>query len=466
MTREASNALLKTLEEPSAGTHIFLLTQHRNQILPTLVSRCQPLRFDPVPAAQVRRLLEARGADPAAAEVMAVIADGCPGAVAGGGASESRTGLPSPLGGLLRRTNWRCGSRVSSGAYGGVQERRLPVARSRVPRWTPSGRDPGAVDCELGDWVVVQTERGMALGQVATAVREPTQPPAQPLKQVLRRADDRDILRYEQNCELEGYAYQFCLERVRDKGLPMKMVDVEYLFDGSKAIFYFTAESRVDFRELVRDLARQFHTRIEMRQIGVRDEAKLVGGVGCCGRPLCCATWLTQFAPISVRMAKDQHVSLNPTKISGICGRLMCCLSYEHAMYKELAREMPKVGKRVETPDGSGKVVRRNVLEGTFVVAAEGREFEIRLSEYDEGAVAPGSGDGGQGESRQARGADSERPRQSAEVSPAASTAEAPPESEGERPPTAPNGRPPVQRKRRRRRKKKASHSPERKSDG
>jgi cell fate regulator YaaT (PSP1 superfamily) len=306
----------------------------------------------------------------------------------------------------------------------------------------------------------------MALGQVATAARETTQPPAQPLKQVLRRADDRDILRYEQNCELEGYAYQFCLERVRDKGLPMKMVDVEYLFDGSKAIFYFTAESRVDFRELVRDLARQFHTRIEMRQIGVRDEAKMVGGVGCCGRPLCCATWLTQFAPISVRMAKDQHVSLNPTKISGICGRLMCCLSYEHSMYKELARDMPKVGKRVETLRGSGKVVRRNVLEGTFVVAGEGREFEIQLCEYGEGAPAPGSGDRAPGESKKARGVRPERPGQSAEVPPAAPRAEAAPEPAVERPQTASNGRPPSQRKRRRRRKKKASHSPERTSDG
>lgn len=241
--------------------------------------------------------------------------------------------------------------------------------------------DAGEVECGLGDWLVVETERGMALGPVASPPREAGQPPPG-VRKVLRRAEDRDILRYEQNCELEGYAHQFCTERIRETGLPMKLVDVEYLFDGSKAIFYFTSESRVDFRDLVRDLARQFHTRIEMRQIGVRDEAKLVGGVGCCGRELCCATFLTDFAPISVRMAKDQNVSLNPGKISGICGRLMCCLSYEHQMYKQLGQELPKLGKVVQTPRGEGRVVRRNVLEGTFVLAGEGREFEVTADEY------------------------------------------------------------------------------------
>lgn len=248
--------------------------------------------------------------------------------------------------------------------------------------------DAGEVECGLGDWLVVETERGMALGQVASPPREASQAPPG-LRKVLRRAEDRDILRFEQNCELEGYAHQFCAERIRETGLPMKLVDVEYLFDGSKAIFYFTSESRVDFRDLVRDLARQFHTRIEMRQIGVRDEAKLVGGVGCCGRELCCATFLTDFAPISVRMAKDQNVSLNPGKISGICGRLMCCLGYEHPMYKKLGQEMPKLGKVVQTPRGEGRVVRRNVLEGTFVVAGEGREFEVTVDEYHGRVSAP-----------------------------------------------------------------------------
>ncbi len=256
----------------------------------------------------------------------------------------------------------------------------------------------GDVDCRPGDWVVVETERGMALGQVADGPRELPEPPPQPLKKVLRAAGSRDILRYEQNCELEGYAYQFCLERIREKGLPMKLVDVEYLFDGSKAIFYFTADNRVDFRELVRELARQFHTRIEMRQIGVRDEAKMVGGIGACGRELCCATWLTDFAPISVRMAKEQDVALNPTKISGICGRLMCCLAYEHAMYRNLARGFPKLGKAVRTPRGEGKVVRRNVLEGTFVIHTGKGEVEVTVADMAEAgpqAEAPRRGPGG-----------------------------------------------------------------------
>ena len=261
-------------------------------------------------------------------------------------------------------------------------------------RFKPAGRiytfDAGEAECLLDDWLVVETERGMALGQVANPSREPSGPAPKPdYKRVLRKAEERDILRYEQNCEMEGYALQFCLERIREKSLPMKLVDVEYLFDGSKAIFYFTSEGRVDFRDLVRDLARQFHTRIEMRQIGVRDEAKLVGGVGCCGRELCCATFLTEFAAIGVRMAKDQNVSLNPSKISGICGRLMCCLGYEHSMYKELARKLPKMGKRVQTPRGEGKVIRRNVLEGTFVVIAQGGELEMTAEEYQRGDVVP-----------------------------------------------------------------------------
>jgi len=242
--------------------------------------------------------------------------------------------------------------------------------------------DAGPLECGPGDWVVVETERGMALGQVASLPCEAEPLPGQALKKVLRRAGERDILRYEQNCELEGYAFQVCLEKIREKGLPMKLVDVEYLFDGSKAIFYFTAEQRVDFRELVRELAREFHTRIEMRQIGVRDEAKLVGGVGPCGRELCCATWLTQFSPVSVRMAKEQDVALNPTKISGVCGRLMCCLGYEHEQYKREAKRFPRLGKTVETPRGIGKVVRRNVLEGTFVIQTREGEAEVSVAEW------------------------------------------------------------------------------------
>ncbi|MEW6489358.1 MAG: stage 0 sporulation family protein [Thermodesulfobacteriota bacterium] len=372
--------------------------------------------------------------------------------------------------------------------------------------------DAGELECGLGDWLVVETERGMALGQVAAPPREASQAPPS-LRKVLRRAEDRDILRYEQNCELEGYAHQFCTERIRETGLPMKLVDVEYLFDGSKAIFYFTSESRVDFRDLVRDLARQFHTRIEMRQIGVRDEAKLVGGVGCCGRELCCATFLTDFAPISVRMAKDQNVSLNPGKISGICGRLMCCLSYEHQMYRKLGQEMPKLGKVVQTPRGEGRVVRRNVLEGTFVLAGEGREFEVTVDEYhgrvsvlpeeplpEEPVDAPAEGRPRQGRPRRERPGRPERrdraPREgqlrpegqprpegqnaaaqphTGAPEPAATAAEPQGSGAGQTPAVAPAESPvvtsgeergPGSRRRRSRRKRKGPPPAERKSDG
>lgn len=322
----------------------------------------------------------------------------------------------------------------------------------------------GEVECDPGDWLVVETERGMALGQVVSPGEEPSRPPSQELKQVLRKAEDRDILRYEQNCELEGYAFQFCLEKIREKGLPMKLVDVEYLFDGSKVIFYFTAEGRVDFRELVRDLARQFHTRIEMRQIGVRDEAKLVGGVGCCGRELCCATWLTEFAPISVRMAKDQNVSLNPSKISGICGRLMCCLSYEHTMYRQLARDLPKMGKRVETPRGEGKVVRRNVLEGTFVVQGTAGEFQVTADEYH-GRAPPADAQKPQGRApRPAPGDRQPQPSRPRRVDRGGSPG--PKREEAEKPQGKTDDRSQPQRRRRRRRKKKVSQSAERKRDG
>lgn len=222
----------------------------------------------------------------------------------------------------------------------------------------------------------------MALGQVAEPCSKFRESPSRPLKKVLRKAEDRDILRYEQNCEMEGYALQYCVEMIAQNKIAMKLVDVEYLFDGSKAIFYFTAEGRVDFRELVRDLARQFHTRIEMRQIGVRDEAKIVGGVGCCGHELCCATWLSDFAPISVKMAKDQNISLNPAKISGVCGRLMCCLAYEHQVYQDCSKDMPRVGKVVETNSGAGKVVRQNPLDRTFAVQTENGEVLIEMDNF------------------------------------------------------------------------------------
>ncbi len=237
------------------------------------------------------------------------------------------------------------------------------------------------MECKPGDQVVVETERGMAMGRIATEVTKPPKKEQQ-IKKVIRVAEDRDIARLEKNKEQEEEARRECVALIAQKELPMKLLGIECLFDRSKVIFYFASEGRVDFRELVRDLARKFHTRIEMRQVGVRDEAKIVGGLGCCGRELCCATWLSEFAPIGVRMAKSQNISLNPAKISGICGRLMCCLAYEHSMYEELSRGMPKVGKKVDTQKGEGKVIRRNTLESTFSIYGQNGEVEVDLEDY------------------------------------------------------------------------------------
>ncbi|MFQ5466279.1 MAG: stage 0 sporulation family protein, partial [Thermodesulfobacteriota bacterium] len=191
------------------------------------------------------------------------------------------------------------------------------------------------VDVKPGDMVIVEVEKGMGMGFVATPAREVDPSRLQrKLKKVIRVADPVDLERHDFNIEREGEAYRICKEKIASSGLPMKLVRVEYLFDSSKAIFYFTSETRVDFRELVKDLAGEFHTRIEMRQVGVRDEAKMLGGIGPCGRELCCAGFLSDFAPVTIKMAKDQNLALNPAKISGICGRLMCCLGYEHKLYR------------------------------------------------------------------------------------------------------------------------------------
>jgi cell fate regulator YaaT (PSP1 superfamily) len=225
--------------------------------------------------------------------------------------------------------------------------------------------DPGDMELSDGDKVIVETIRGLECGEV---VGEPRlvqdEEVTQPLKKVVRRATPEDECVVEQNREKEHRAFKIGLEKIAAHGLPMKLVDVEYTFDGSKIIFFFTADGRVDFRELVKDLAGVFHTRIELRQIGVRDEAKMIGGLGPCGRPLCCATFLHDFEPVSIRMAKDQSLSLNPAKISGICGRLMCCLKYEHEVYKDLRQALPSVGSEVDTEMGKGKIVELDVLKG------------------------------------------------------------------------------------------------------
>lgn len=235
---------------------------------------------------------------------------------------------------------------------------------------------PGDLHVEEGDNVIVETARGLEFGKVVmgeTEVREKDL--VAPLKNIIRVADEKDRKRHEDNLAKKGEALRLCQEKIDAHKLEMKLIDVEYTFDNSKVIFYFTADGRVDFRELVKDLAAVFRMRIELRQIGVRDEAKMLGGVGNCGRGLCCSTWLSDFEPVSIKMAKVQNLSLNPTKISGICGRLMCCLKFENEVYTQLKKGMPTVGERVKTPDGMAIVTDINILENivkTRLILEEG----------------------------------------------------------------------------------------------
>ena len=234
--------------------------------------------------------------------------------------------------------------------------------------------DPGSLILHEGDQVVVETSKGSELGACVSEVHDlPENKVYSPLRPVLRLATQDDLRRAEQNRAREKNAFAICEERIAAHGLEMKLVDVEYSFEGNKALFFFTADGRVDFRELVKDLAATFHVRIELRQIGVRDGAKLLGGLGICGRPFCCSTFLEEFQPVSIKMAKTQSLSLNPTKISGTCGRLMCCLKYEQEAYEDLIRTMPKQETQVDTPKGKGTVAEVNLLRRTVKVRlAEG----------------------------------------------------------------------------------------------
>ena len=234
---------------------------------------------------------------------------------------------------------------------------------------------PGQLTIAKGQHVIVETARGMECGRVVTGPEEiEPAPDAPPLKVIQRIANAHDLQRVEDNRKHEKEARVICKKKIREHGLPMKLVSVEYTFDLNKIIFYFTADGRIDFRDLVKDLASVFRTRIELRQIGVRDEAKMMGGIGCCGRPLCCATFLGDFEPVSIRMAKEQNLSLNPTKISGICGRLMCCLKYESDCYcgqcpKQVKKiQPPQQGGRVVTVDGEGKVISLNQQRRTATI--------------------------------------------------------------------------------------------------
>jgi cell fate regulator YaaT (PSP1 superfamily) len=235
--------------------------------------------------------------------------------------------------------------------------------------------DAGDLELVPGDKVIVETERGRALGTIVSGPRPTAAEEAPPkLKTVLRIATPSDYDMAAKNTEREKEAITFCRERIRQRGLDMKLVRAEYLFDGSKVLFYFTADGRIDFRDLVRDLAQHLRTRIEMRQIGVRDEAKLVGGLGVCGRELCCSSYLREFAPVSVKMAKAQGLALNPSKISGQCGRLLCCLAYEYENYNEMRKTLPKIGKKLNLPGGTAEVISLDILKQSVTLSCPGGE--------------------------------------------------------------------------------------------
>ncbi len=251
--------------------------------------------------------------------------------------------------------------------------------------------DPAESGVAKGDHAIVETARGVEYGEVVIGPREVDESSiVPPLKPVMRKATAEDDLKLAENKIREKEAFNICLRKIKNHDLPMRLIDVEFTFDVNKIIFYFTADGRIDFRELVKDLASVFRTRIELRQIGVRDEAKMLGGIGSCGRPLCCATFLGDFEPVSIRMAKDQNLSLNPTKISGICGRLMCCLKYENHMYckgcgngsKRERVEIPKMGALVATPLGEGKVVGIN--RGQHTASVKLAPDNIIQVEWDE----------------------------------------------------------------------------------
>jgi cell fate regulator YaaT (PSP1 superfamily) len=235
--------------------------------------------------------------------------------------------------------------------------------------------DPGDLSIQKDDFVIVETVRGVEYGKAVVPRKQVEEHDVVlPLKKVVRIADHKDRMIVEENKQAAQEAYDVCNEKVNGHQLDMKLVDVEYTFDRNKVIFYFTADGRVDFRELVKDLAAIFRTRIELRQIGVRDEAKMLGGIGPCGRMLCCSTFLGDFDPVSIKMAKDQNLSLNPTKISGLCGRLMCCLKYENDEYEAAKAQLPDLGEMIKTPQGRGKVVGLNILE---------RLLQVELKEQD-----------------------------------------------------------------------------------
>ena len=239
----------------------------------------------------------------------------------------------------------------------------------------------GDIPLKKNDQVIVHTDNGLSMGLVVSEVKSiPLHKLPTDLKNIVRKATEEDIRSSESNRGLEEEAFEFCFGRIQERELPMNLVEVESNFDRSKLIFYFTADNRVDFRELVKDLVQRFKTRIELRQIGARNESRIFGGLGICGRKICCTNFLYNLDRVSIKMAKEQNMPLNPEKISGLCGRLMCCLAFEFDSYLDMKRGMPKCGKRITTPEGTGKVSRQNILKGTISVELEGgKEVELDL---------------------------------------------------------------------------------------
>jgi Uncharacterized homolog of PSP1 len=236
---------------------------------------------------------------------------------------------------------------------------------------------------EKNDEVIVNTENGMSMGTVIADVKPvPIYQLPTGLKNIIRKATEEDVKIRKENETLEQESRQFCLEKIRERNLPMKLIDVECSFDKSQIIFYFTAENRVDFRELVKDLVQRFKIRIELRQIGARHEARMIKGLGICGREVCCASLIPNLDRVSVKMAKEQSVSLNPEKISGLCGRLMCCLSFEFDVYQDLKKNIPKSGKVINTAEGPGKIIRQNIFKGEVIVVLEsGKEITVKIED-------------------------------------------------------------------------------------
>ena len=245
-------------------------------------------------------------------------------------------------------------------------------------------------DAKIGDRVICDLDKGACFGVVLS---EPAEATKENLRRIVKKATEEEIADYNALKERESYAFAFCKQKITEMALSMKLLSTEYLFGGTKLLFYFVSESRVDFRELVKELAKEFKVRIELRQVGVRDESKMIGGLGNCGNVACCRRFLNNFSIVSIKMVKEQGLALNPSKISGICGRLMCCLSYEYDMYADCKRDFPKVGKRITTPQGEGKVIKHNTLQGTFIVELDDGK-QVVFTAKDIKAPPPPSTDG------------------------------------------------------------------------